>query len=447
MYDTLFASEGRSVDVRYLDLANSDHYNSYLNSVGGLDILRKYPKMLALIEYSKEQHLERRQTKNHATNNAIQFGYSDIDSPLNVNYNNVTEVSASLLSSTNAINALIIHTFELYDVSDEKRPIRLTGNSFVQQNTDEFHSTLKYDSSRLPPGQIRKFRMAGQIQRVITNEHGHSEMVPILVSGTYVKEFQQQPIVTAMNVEDPTPKRTGGDKTVILYNRAGMIADPYDYAYEDVLVSPDNVAIHIPCKGKVTLLDGFTPRGIVLNIGTDTRKFDLFIRNKTGPIPSHCSLSETQVIISGQELEWKFPDKWNNQLPKADFDAGNNNASVHCHLAMSIRAVIQGGMEVEIPITASSYNQDANDTANAVLKKIYIKWGCFCEGTRIQMSNGSEKNIQDIRVGDEIANTNGTACAVRNVYCGNETRVILVRTSSGKEIMVSESHPLMTTNP
>jgi IMP dehydrogenase/GMP reductase len=61
--------------------------------------------------------------------------------------------------------------------------------------------------------------------------------------------------------------------------------------------------------------------------------------------------------------------------------------------------------------------------------KIGIGPGCFAAGTRILMSNGVYKNIEDIVAGDEVINKHGTPVEVKKSFCTGKRKVIKLKTN------------------
>lgn len=67
--------------------------------------------------------------------------------------------------------------------------------------------------------------------------------------------------------------------------------------------------------------------------------------------------------------------------------------------------------------------------ANAI--KVGIAPGCFAAGTRILMSNGIYKNIEDIEPGEFIINKDGKSAKVKNAFSTGYRDVVKYRTNTG----------------
>lgn len=73
--------------------------------------------------------------------------------------------------------------------------------------------------------------------------------------------------------------------------------------------------------------------------------------------------------------------------------------------------------------------------------KIGIGQGCFAAGTRILLSNGFYKNIEEVSVGDCVINKDGLSVLVKKSFCTGTKKVIKVRNSlSPNETLVTPDH-------
>ncbi|NBV51157.1 hypothetical protein EBR78_08075, partial [bacterium] len=80
------------------------------------------------------------------------------------------------------------------------------------------------------------------------------------------------------------------------------------------------------------------------------------------------------------------------------------------------------------------------DTAVSVRDK-----GCFAPATKVQMANGSQKEVQHIRENDYVFNPHyGTGVRVRKVVKGPEKKPLYAVILGSKQIEVTEDHPFFT---
>ena len=83
-------------------------------------------------------------------------------------------------------------------------------------------------------------------------------------------------------------------------------------------------------------------------------------------------------------------------------------------------------------VVSSDLDTESEDPANEKVKKIHIKFGCLGKDTRILMADGSERAIEDIRIGDRVT----------NIISGMEAEMVYVKTMGNKEILMTEGHPV-----
>jgi len=105
----------------------------------------------------------------------------------------------------------------------------------------------------------------------------------------------------------------------------------------------------------------------------------------------------------------------------------------HGHHDVAIERIRELDAELNIPIiagnvaTADGAYDLANAGANVV--KTGIGPGCFAEGTRVLMSNGTYKNIEDVEEGDRLINKDGKPVDVSKSWCTGEREVARLETN------------------
>ena len=68
--------------------------------------------------------------------------------------------------------------------------------------------------------------------------------------------------------------------------------------------------------------------------------------------------------------------------------------------------------------------------------------GCFAKGTHIMMWNGNKKNVEDIKIGDELIGTNGTKRIVKKI-CTGQDDLYTVEQNTGVSYTVNSKHELL----
>lgn len=92
----------------------------------------------------------------------------------------------------------------------------------------------------------------------------------------------------------------------------------------------------------------------------------------------------------------------------------------------------------KIPIRLAKSNPDACPPAVRTD-------GCFAKGTLIQMHDGSQMAIEDIKGNSAVKLADGRVALVNKIVSGPETeQVITFETADGQKITVTNKHPMMT---
>lgn len=68
---------------------------------------------------------------------------------------------------------------------------------------------------------------------------------------------------------------------------------------------------------------------------------------------------------------------------------------------------------------------------------------CFAEKTKIELADGSNLKIEDIRIGDMVITETGIT-HIMNTWCGIENEMINILAEDGKIICVTKNQPMLT---
>lgn len=148
------------------------------------------------------------------------------------------------------------------------------------------------------------------------------------------------------------------------------------------------------------------------------------------------------VAINDNQITWTFKEDWKNSLDISNFKVGTT-VQIYCKVAIDIKNKTTG-MQMYIPLVFQSKITQSNDKSFAVSKPIYIQWGCVGKDTLILMADHTQKKVTDIQIGDRVLNENKEAVPVKNIYTGQEDTMILLKTQSQKQALVTASHPVST---
>lgn len=72
--------------------------------------------------------------------------------------------------------------------------------------------------------------------------------------------------------------------------------------------------------------------------------------------------------------------------------------------------------------------------------KKFCKCGCLGKGTNILMGDGSQRRIEDIRIGERIWNR----FKVENIWTGTEETLVYIKTAAGTELYLTNDHLVYT---
>lgn len=206
----------------------------------------------------------------------------------------------------------------------------------------------------------------------------------------------------------------------------------------------------------------------------------------------YLSVSSTTEILTDDELEDEYDDDrtvWQDPYPHTPFNwPGNQSMTPVKHvfpdLKVGQRKIIDyrfRGWEdgkrrydkktiteyYDVSCTVESWNSQSSSYKKDLTACVYIKNynifnrsqcdqvqipvlcrngdGCFAGDTQITMADGSIKLVKDIKVGDLIRNpVSLKPIRVGAVSVGDELKPLLRIVAGGKEIKVTEDHPLIT---
>lgn len=94
-------------------------------------------------------------------------------------------------------------------------------------------------------------------------------------------------------------------------------------------------------------------------------------------------------------------------------------------------------------VSSKDEHSAGEDYCLDTIPKITIKWGCLARGTKIRMSNGRNKAIEDIQIGDHVRTVDGTA-EVTNMWSGEEEECLLIRADNRRKLILTKDHPVQT---
>ena len=106
-----------------------------------------------------------------------------------------------------------------------------------------------------------------------------------------------------------------------------------------------------------------------------------------------------------------------------------DTAHGHSRSVLAMARELRERFDAELVVgnVATADATEALIDAGADAVKVGVGPGCLAAGTRILMSDGSYRNIEDVRPGDRVINMVGEPVTVRNAWCTGVREVVAVR--------------------
>lgn len=418
------------------NLAKEEHFDFLTRTLGGEQLLRqKYPDLYKILLYTKEKSVKTADSLSAGQVNAaspFDYGLSDSMKIRTLNYAPYTTVSTASSIDLVEKNPSLIMIGELKDITHNEL---IDGFAICGHDTHALDGNIEGDSRKLIRGDEYEFLAETTFSRIVYDGEGNPFLKCQTDHTNARKVVSSSTLVKCVTVENPDSiKHPGASQTVIYYNnRKGPGCD---YYYDNVGSRADSVDVYIPFSGSVEFNDAFKPSYVDKNTN-----FKLQIENINNGVANFNTShwNEIQWKVNGSTLSWKFPDCWYDILSKNNF-AVANDVNFYCQMYVTVNFA---SSTLSVPIVISSRDYEHSDPSFHKIKKLYIEWGCFARGTKIRMSDGSLKQIQDIKAGDHVRTENGSA-AVTEVITGTEQDLVFIKTPKGSEIKVTKDHPVLT---
>lgn len=206
----------------------------------------------------------------------------------------------------------------------------------------------------------------------------------------------------------------------------------------------NNPQVSVPARG-------------VMRIGTSGVKFD-----KTQSVTAKCAIAspesggalvvavgdngsyETEgndiiLEVSDDRIAYNMMGPWSQTLLD---EGGFVNHPFNFQLDITCKVITQNNTTAEYNFCISSILPKGEFCLEHI-PQITIKWGCLAEGTEILMADGTQKIVENIRIGD-LVKTDGGIVKVTNMWSGKEEECLLVRADNGRELIMTKSHPVLT---
>jgi hypothetical protein len=165
--------------------------------------------------------------------------------------------------------------------------------------------------------------------------------------------------------------------------------------------------------------------------------------NPITPYPGFDFFDPKNSTIAGNNIKWDL--NW-LKFNKVDFDSGEMVYYVF-KLILSVSGKSIAAFITNAPKDIVPGQQLLN---TVTIKPMKIVYGCLHENTQITMTDGSEKIISAMRMGDRVKTVNNGELTVENVTTGQEQHCIKIITQAADNnilsVVASPGHPFITSS-
>ncbi len=139
---------------------------------------------------------------------------------------------------------------------------------------------------------------------------------------------------------------------------------------------------------------------------------------------------------NGQGFSFSLDKDWEDYVPTCRLPAWDL-----ADIQMTVEFDLKDGSKGNFTISST-----VNKTQGNVYKaqKIYMLWGCIARDSRILMADGTERMIQDIRIGESVMLENLETGIVENVWKGIEKEPLVCFETADRSLQCTGLHPIKT---
>ncbi|OLF77676.1 hypothetical protein AWH62_03100 [Maricaulis sp. W15] len=151
------------------------------------------------------------------------------------------------------------------------------------------------------------------------------------------------------------------------------------------------------------------------------------------------------VTLSNGDMQVNWNDP-TTHFPAIDSSCMPHGSIVYYTMTMNID-LTSGGNTIPVFFGVSSSPETPVSTGRWYqLPSTRIYYSCVAAGTQVTLANGESRAVETLDITDRIAsNEDGDAMTVYSVYSGEEETMVRLVTVSGRELLITESHPVVLT--
>lgn len=409
-----------------LNMASDADYNLMVETFGGEAFMRTHtPQLYGLLQATREKH-RREGGPQYKTVLQLTEAPEDFVDGIYIDHVIYDPERKCVL-----VKATVSLTEQAYCI-DSLIEIRTEADEYVNAHTDVVYDTnyrtVEYIVEGVDIAQFSSQILVTTLQVTWQPTSEQTLRSQIVKRKVYSNML---PAVKQITVEDPRNINTQpGDKIVVVYGRTPAYSNKVDYTYRTLLGSSKLI---LDVKGNAELVGKYEFDKVL------PKDFRLLLDCAHG-----CAtyLGNITNAISATEngFAWSVPNNWNTRIPTP------SGRYTDVALRLSMDFYCKGEVHPFDLYVASDLDDDLAGYPNyQKIPFLSILWGCLAYGSEIQMADGSIRHIEEIRIGEKVANPfGGGPATVINTWKGHEKLLRHIETRAGRHLDSSEDHPIWT---
>ncbi|MCI9445676.1 MAG: hypothetical protein HFF69_13410, partial [Oscillospiraceae bacterium] len=274
-----------------------------------------------------------------------------------------------------------------------------------------------------------------EFQAYVTRKGKALSATRVLSSISSEEIFAQRAIIDAPKKRSDKPDTVPDSR----YIRAFYDRFPFrkseadvDYIYENAYDHRSGrVSVNLEAYGKIALSRDIT-------VGSFEGGGDIAIMDFGCGAVKYTS-EGASLSIRDKTFTWLFKPEWNASIPCKYYFA-----ETVVHLSYILGFYPRGESSKHVLYLTSFLDADMGNSCRK-LRQLKIQIGCVAEGTRVLMGDGTQKEIQNVKIGDQILGAEGEQPGtIINVWRGKESKMYCITTEDGSRLFLTGSHYILT---
>lgn len=236
-----------------------------------------------------------------------------------------------------------------------------------------------------------------------------------------------------------------------------MIVEKKLYSLNDVAIMPSSASIiEHRCECNPYLPDGMLPLFTApMSTVVNSTNYNKFIKNNINPIIPRTGdiqmrlqkMNDVWCAFSLAEFKMYFLDTYANNNGKPMYvliDIANGGMTKLLDYIKMAKKKYSGKIVIMAGNVANPETYVNLSLAGADYVRLSVGTGaaCFIDGTKVKMGNGEEKNIEDVKIGDNVLTKDGKYDVLNTIrYVSNEKKYTI-----NNSITCTENHEFYVIN-